>query len=81
MVIIPLFKEYAWSKEEWEGLNLEEKNKVSIANTRLIAAAPEMYGALVDLIGFLFHGKKDCQAILKATAALAKARGDEGERC
>ena len=45
----------------------------------LIAAAPELYEALVDLIGFLFHGKKDRQTILKATAALAKARGEEGE--
>lgn len=52
-----------------------------IANARLIAAAPELYGALVDLIGFLFHGKKDRQTILRATAALAKARGDEGEGC
>lgn len=51
------------------------------ANARLIAAAPELYGALVDLIGFLFHGKKDRQTILRATAALAKARGDEGEGC
>lgn len=49
------------------------------ANARLIAAAPELYEALVDLIGFLFHGKKDRLAILRATAALAKARGDEGE--
>ena len=49
------------------------------ANARLIAAAPELYGALVDLIGFLFHGKKDRQTILRATAALAKARGEEGE--
>ena len=49
------------------------------ANARLIAAAPELYGALVDLIGFLFHGKKDRQAILRATAALAKARGVEVE--
>ena len=51
------------------------------ANARLIAAAPELYEALVDLIGFLFHGKKDRQTILRATAALAKARGDEGEGC
>ena len=49
------------------------------ANARLIAAAPELYEALVDLIGFVFHGKKDRQAILRATAALAKARGEEGE--
>lgn len=49
------------------------------ANARLIAAAPELYEALVDLIGFLFHGKKDRQAILRATAALAKARGFEVE--
>ena len=79
VVIIPLFKEYAWSKEEWEGLNLEEKNKVSIANARLIAAAPELYEALESLIDFLFHEKKNRQAILRAKAALAKARGDEGE--
>lgn len=49
------------------------------ANAHLIAAAPELYEALVDLIGFLFHGKKDRQTILRATAALAKARGEEGE--
>jgi len=50
-----------------------------IANARLIAAAPELYEALENLIDFLFHGKKNCQAILRAKAALAKARGDEGE--
>ena len=49
------------------------------ANARLIAAAPELYKALEDLLGFLVHGKKDRQSILRATAALAKARGDEGE--
>ena len=49
------------------------------ANACLIAAAPELYGALVDLIDFLVHGKKNCKAILRAKAALAKARGDEGE--
>lgn len=49
------------------------------ANARLIAAAPELYEALENLIDFLFHGKKNCQAILRAKAALAKARGDEGE--
>lgn len=45
----------------------------------LLAAAPELYEALENLIDFLFHGKKNCQAILRAKAALAKARGDEGE--
>ena len=49
------------------------------ANAHLIAAAPELYEALENLIDFLFHGKKNCQAILRAKAALAKARGDEGE--
>ena len=51
------------------------------ANARLIAAAPELFEALENLMDFLFHGKKDRQAILRATAALAKARGDEGEGC
>ena len=49
------------------------------ANARLIAAAPELYEALESLIDFLFHEKKNRQAILRAKAALAKARGDEGE--
>ena len=48
------------------------------ANARLIAAAPELYEALVNLMDFLFHGKKDRQMILRARAALAKARGEEG---
>ena len=50
-----------------------------IANARLIAAAPELCEALENLIEFLVHGKKNCQAILRAKAALARARGDEGE--
>jgi hypothetical protein len=49
------------------------------ANARLIAAAPELCEALENLIEFLVHGKKNCQAILRAKAALARARGDEGE--
>ena len=49
------------------------------ATARLIAAAPELFEALENLIDFLVHGKKNCQAILRAKAALAKARGDEGE--
>ena len=83
-----------WSYEEpdWDGLpHLMAANGDAVAtffsepkNSRdipLIAAAPELYEALVDLMGFLFHGKKDRQAFLRATAALAKARGDEGEGC
>lgn len=53
--------------------------QIQAGNARLIAAAPELYEALENLLGFLFHGKKDRQAILRAKAALAKARGDEGE--
>ena len=51
----------------------------SLHDARLIAAAPELYEALENLIEFLVHGKKNCQAILRAKAALARARGDEGE--
>lgn len=87
VVIIPLFKEYAWSKEEWEGLNLEEKNKVSIANARLIAAAPELLEVIREAVDSaereMAKGRKASPGLAtwleKARAALAKARADEGK--
>ena len=84
VVIIPLFKEYAWSKEEWEGLNLEEKNKVSIANARLIAAAPELFEALRDIYAALvieeISAETRTRARLRARDALALVRVSEEER-
>ncbi len=81
-----------WNYEEpgWDGLPYLTSTNGEVVATffsepenssdiQLIAAAPELYEALVGLIGFLFHGKKDSQAILRATAALAKARGVEVE--
>ena len=83
VVIVPLFREHEWNKEEWEGLNLGEKNKVSIANTRLIAAAPELYEALEAAYMVLKPQKSRFEnyvdAVTLARAALAKARGEEGE--
>ena len=78
-----MFKEYAWSKEEWEGLNLEEKNKVSIANARLIAAAPELYEALRDLFEAVIMSEKisieaGFKARVRARDILLKLR-EEGE--
>ena len=54
------------------------------ANARLIAAAPELYEALENLLEAcqLHVGIRRTpifQAMHQATAALAKARGDEGE--
>lgn len=88
VVIIPLFREYAWSKEEWEGLNLEEQNKVRIANACLIAAAPELLEACEALLAVIDvrmlelsepeWGKRKREAERKARAVCAKAQGVEG---
>ena len=88
VVIVPLFREHEWNKEEWEGLNLEEKNKVSIANTRLIAAAPELYEMLSEVLSSIERvacGGENAvrfraEWIEEARAVCAKVRGDEGER-
>lgn len=46
------------------------------ANARLIAAAPELYAALQDMLGtFAAHGESQRQVVAKAFGALDKARG------
>ena len=76
VVIVPLFREHEWNKEEWEGLNLEEKNKVSIANTRLIAAAPELYQVCWELEKL----NPNSYAAEKARKIIAKLQREGGEK-
>lgn len=69
--------------KEWK------RNEELYANARLIAAAPEMYEALEELRDKVWriidlHRDSEARAeanmaLERANAALAKARGDEGE--
>ena len=81
-----------WTYQEpgWDGLPyLTSANGEVVAtffsepenssDIQLLAAAPELYEALKNIMDFLVYGDKNCRIALKAQAALAKARGEEGE--
>ena len=50
--------------------------ETTLANARLIAAAPDMEKALEDVIRFKVHPQTNDPYFLAAIAALAKARGE-----
>ncbi|MCV0108782.1 hypothetical protein KUC42_08570 [Pseudomonas aeruginosa] len=53
--------------------NIEEDVAMSIANARLIAAAPELLDALVNLLPLISPLKAESQQVADASAAIAKA--------
>jgi hypothetical protein len=53
-----------------------EPMEVMDANARLIAAAPELYEALMDLVDGWEAGDTKVESVVKAMEALAKARGE-----
>ncbi|HCF3885679.1 TPA: hypothetical protein NID48_005207 [Pseudomonas aeruginosa] len=53
--------------------NIEEDVAMSIANARLMAAAPELLDALVNLLPLISPLKAESQQVADASAAIAKA--------
>ncbi|ENP1359179.1 TPA: hypothetical protein L5Q84_006611 [Pseudomonas aeruginosa] len=53
--------------------NIAEDVAMSIANARLIAAAPELLDALVNLLPLISPLKAESQQVADASAAIAKA--------
>ncbi|WP_369913932.1 hypothetical protein AB8810_12960 [Xanthomonas sp. NCPPB 3005] len=69
--------EGGWSTHGRTRTDMEERE----ATAHLIASAPDLYEALVDLIGWVpgpvhFHNDEPQKAVERARAALAKARGE-----
>lgn len=63
-----------FKQEYWEGEGL----RVSLANAKLIAAAPDLYAALAEMCRQFTYGNPDQRAAISAgLAALDKARGEE----
>ena len=50
VVLIPFFLEGEWEKDEWKKLDLSKRNVELVANARLIAAAPELYEELHEML-------------------------------
>ncbi|OYR25698.1 hypothetical protein CEV34_2667 [Brucella pseudogrignonensis] len=60
-----------------EGLSPPRYDRMTeIANAHLIAASPELYEALEDVLGLITPEFKECPMVAFAKAALAKARGE-----
>ena len=55
--------------------NIAEDVAMSIANARLMAAAPELLDALVNLLPLISPLKAESQQVADASAAIAKATG------
>ncbi len=55
--------------------NIAEDVAMSIANARLMAAAPELLDALVNLLPLISPLKAESQQVANASAAIAKATG------
>ncbi|KZM08105.1 hypothetical protein AN928_14830 [Pseudomonas aeruginosa] len=53
--------------------NIAEDVAMSIANARLMAAAPELLDALVNLLPLISPLKAEIQQVANASAAIAKA--------
>jgi len=52
---------------------------VARANARLIAAAPDLYEAIEDIIAHYYNGGDGYVVMQQAKAALAKARGEHND--
>lgn len=58
------------------GENFKSHDDESYANAHLIAAAPELYEALKDILGIIPPDYEESPMVAFAKAALTKARGE-----
>jgi hypothetical protein len=81
---IEVFAPTTDGRETWDSRHTEPRHDEHLANARLIAAAPELYEALSEVVTLLegwhrlnFADEIQQQSVRLAKRALAKARGEQ----